>query len=192
MRPLPNREDSSSGLPQFVSPKGDGTSPTKRPTIESQEQSIMPANGIPSWVLILAILLMLSTTYWAWLLVKSLQSRRFLREIQSRPDHSARWSAEFPNDMTTIDQILTVFCYAFMFDQEHKFHLTPEDNVAAFYRNTTGPIGDELRYEELILGIERVFDLEIKECAWDENLSLGELARTVLESKKRGRCGPSS
>lgn len=144
----------------------------------------MPANGIPSWVLILATLLMLSTTYWAWLLVKSSQRRRFLREIQSRPDHFARWRAEFPNDMTTIDQILTVFCDAFMFDQEYKYHLAPEDNVAVFYRKTTGPIGDEFQYEELILGIERAFELQIMECAWDENLSLGEIARTVLESQK--------
>ena len=113
-----------------------------------------------------------------------MRPRRLRREVQGRPDRSARWRSEYPNDMPAVDRVLTIFCDAFMFDEHHKYKFVPEDDVTIMYENTTGPIGDEFQYEELVMGIEEAFGVDLMECNWDENFTLGNLVRKVLESKK--------
>jgi len=66
-----------------------------------------------------------------------------------------------------------------------------EENLGRriMYENTTGPIGDEFQYEELVMGIEEAFEIDLMECNWDENFTLGNLVSKVLESKKADRSG---
>ena len=58
-----------------------------------------------------------------------MRPRRLRREVQGRPDRSARWRSEYPNDMPAVDHVLTIFCDAFMFDEHHKYKFAPEDDV---------------------------------------------------------------
>jgi len=58
-----------------------------------------------------------------------MRPRRLRREVQGRPDRAARWRSEFPNDMPAVDRVLTIFCDAFMFDENHKYNFVPEDDV---------------------------------------------------------------
>ena len=111
----------------------------------------------------------------------------FKRKIRRRPDRSARWRSEFPSDMPTVDRVLTIFCDAFMFDEHHKYKFVPEDDVAIIYEKTTGPISDELQYEQLVMGIEEAFGVDLTQHNWDESFTLGDIVRTVLESKERDR-----
>jgi hypothetical protein len=111
----------------------------------------------------------------------------FNRKIRRRPDCSARWCSEFPSDMPTVDRVLSVFCAAFMFDEHHKYKFAPEDDVTVMYENTTGPIGDELQYEQLLMGIEEAFGVDLTQHNWDESFTLGDIVRTVLASKERDR-----
>jgi hypothetical protein len=144
----------------------------------------LPATG-EAIVPVIAIVIVV----FAFLIAGIMRPWRFRREVESRPDHSPRWRSEFPSDMPTVDRMLTIFCEAFMFDEHHKYKFVPEDGVAIIYKNTTGPIGDEFQYEELIMGIEETFEIDLTECNWDESLTLGDLVRTVLESKERDRHG---
>ena len=125
-------------------------------------------------------------------LIADMRPRRSRREVQSRPDRSPRWRSEFPGDMPAVDRMLTIFCDAFMFDEHHKYKFVPEDDVTIMYKNTTGPIGDEFQYEELVMGIEEAFGIDLTECNWDENFTLGNIVRTVLEFKERDRRGDGS
>jgi acyl carrier protein len=76
-----------------------------------------------------------------------------------------------------------------MFDEHHKYKFVPEDDVAIIYENTTGPNSDELQYEELVMGIEEAFGVDLTQYNWEESLTLGDIVRTVLESKARDRRG---
>ena len=116
-----------------------------------------------------------------------MRPRRLRREVQGRPDRSARWRSEFPNDMPAVDRVLTIFCDAFMFDEHHKYKFVPEDDVATMYENTTGPIGDDFQYEKLAMGIEEAFGVDLTQHNWDESFTLGDIVRTVLASKERDR-----
>jgi acyl carrier protein len=91
--------------------------------------------------------------------------------------------------MPTVDRVLTIFCDAFMFDEHHKYKFAPEDDVTIIYRNAIGPIGDDFQYEELVMGIEEAFGIDLVECNWSENFTLGHLVRMVLESRKADRRG---
>ncbi len=65
--------------------------------------------------------------------------------------------------MPTVEQVLTIFCDAFLFDKRHRFHFRPEDRITDIYKGTTGPIADELQTERFAMRLEQAFGVRLTE-----------------------------
>ena len=93
--------------------------------------------------------------------------------------------------MPTVDRILTIFCEALLLNHRYRFHLEPDDVVAFLYRNTTGPIADEMQMETLAVAVKEAFGVDLTD-EWDSGTTLGDLVRTILEKTIQGRQQPSA
>ena len=146
----------------------------------SWESIVIVAVEIPSWVWFLVVLAAISMPFWVWFLIAGMRHRRFRREIRARPDGSACWRCEFPNDMAVVDRVLALFCDAFLFNERDRYKFVPDDDVISVYRNTTGPLADELQMERLSIEIRKAFGLDLKD-HWRKRMSLRDVVCTVLE-----------
>jgi hypothetical protein len=157
----------------------------------SWESTVIVAIAIPSWVWFLAALVAIAMPFWVWSLIAGVRHRRFRRDIYSRPDGSGRWRSEFPNDTPVVDRILTIFCDAFLLNERYKYNLVPDDVVTFVYRNTTGPIADEMQMETLAIEVEKAFGVDLTD-DWHESTTLRDVVRTVLEKTGQGPQRPGA
>jgi hypothetical protein len=115
----------------------------------------------------------------AWGLVSELYHFRFKQSLYSRRDATSDWEARFPDAMPVVDQVLTVFCEAFLLKDHYKSHLRTDDRVLAVYRNTTGPVADEMQIEALSMRLDDRFGFDLAEIL-NEETTLADLVDAML------------
>lgn len=137
-------------------------------------------------------IIVVGVVLWAlWCLIPEMRHRQFRREIDSRPEVTEHWRAEFPNEMFVVDRILTIFCDAFMFAASNKFKFRPDDRIMQIYKRTTGPIADEMQLETLIIELDKAFATDLVG-EWDEMITLRDVVRMVSEKSGQDRCKPAT
>ena len=114
-----------------------------------------------------------------WGLVHHLYHYRYIHGVYARQDAARDWRSQFPDAMPAVDRVLTDFCEAFLLKVRYKYHLRPDDRIMEIYKNTTGPIADEMQLETLSISIESSFEVDIAE-QLNEDTTLADLVDAVL------------
>ena len=86
--------------------------------------AIAPDSTMPLWPIIAVAIVL----FVAWTIVPSVKHWRYRRMIRERTTAEAEWAAGFPGAMPTVEQVLTIFCDAFLFDRRYRFHFRPDDS----------------------------------------------------------------
>ena len=105
-----------------------------------------------------------------------------LRPFLLRACQKQKWITEFgANHAAAIDRFLDVFCDAFNFPKRHKFQLSPDDGISAFYQNyyIKGE-ADCLEHTEYFLMVEDMFSLKLP-ANLTVDWTLGRLLRLILD-----------
>lgn len=120
--------------------------------------------------------------------VQQLLQRRFKHAVYARQDTTPDWRSRFPDAMPVVDRVLTIFCDAFMLEERHKYQLRIDDRIMEIYKNTTGPVADEMQLENLIIGIDDAFGVDLAEHV-DEQTTLADLVGAVLDKSSSAADG---
>jgi hypothetical protein len=115
----------------------------------------------------------------AWTLIPGIKHWRYRRAIRERSPVRAAWETEFRDAMTTVEQVLTIFCDAFLFDRQHCYRFRPEDRVVDVYKGTTGPIADEMQLEQLSVQLDRRCGVRLTE-SFGENTTLRDIVALAV------------
>lgn len=123
-----------------------------------------------------------------WCVIPGIKHWRYRRTICARPSSEDAWRELFPEQLPVVEQVLAIFCDAFLFRRQYVFRFLPEDVVMHIYRNTTGPIADMMQVQVFLVGLCDSFHLDL----WDrfhENTTLRDVVAMVLKSPKEGESG---
>jgi len=123
---------------------------------------------------LLIVIVIIAVPLVVWDLVQELYHCRFKRALYARQNATPDWQTRFPNVMPAVDRVLTDFCEAFLIKDRYKYHLRPDDRVMEIYRNTTGPIADEMQIETLSMRMDDAFGMDLAEHL-NEETTLGDL-----------------
>ncbi len=93
--------------------------------------------------------------------------------------------------MPVVDRVLTIFCEAFLLQERYKYHLRADDRVMEVYRNTTGPIADEMQLETLSMRIDETLGVDLAEHL-SEKTTLADLVETVLDKSPSARAADAT
>ena len=99
--------------------------------------------------------------------------------IHERPSAESDWAREFPGKLPTVEAVLTIFCAAFLFNKRYRFQFCPNDKVIDIYNGTTGPVADELQLEELAMGLEESFGVDLL-ANFNESTTLRDIVELVI------------
>ena len=125
----------------------------------------------------------------AWGAVKAIGQRSWQSVLKAREEATPAWSARFPEAMPVVDQILAAICEAFLLEPTHQHRLLPEDRVVEIYRQTTGPIADDMQLETMAAQFLTEFGIDVTTML-NESTTLAELVDLVVRrsaSAERGR-----
>ena len=86
--------------------------------------------------------------------------------------------------MPTVEQVLTIFCDAFLFDRRFRFHFRSDDRVLDVYKGTTGPLADEMQLENLAMKLDESFGVDIAD-SFNENTTLRDIVAVSLGTKTK-------
>lgn len=131
---------------------------------------------MPLWPIIVVAV----TLFVVWSVIPGVKHRQYRRSIRERTPAQTEWASEFPSAMPTVEQVLVVFCDAFLLNGRYRFHLRPDDKVIDVYKGTTGPVADEMQLERLVIGIDESFGLDLANVC-NESLTLRDIVALVLE-----------
>jgi hypothetical protein len=111
---------------------------------------------MPLWpVIIGAVVLFIACS-----LIPGIRHRRFRRSIYQRPSAQAEWAETFPDAAPVVEQVLKIFCNAFLFNERYRFHFRPGDQILDVYKGTTGPVADSLEMEILAFYLADAFGVD--------------------------------
>ena len=133
----------------------------------------MPLNPL----LIVIVIVVVPLT--AWCLVHQLLHWRCKHAVYARQDTARNWQSRFPDTMPVVERVLTIFCDAFMLKDRYKYHLRTDDRVMEIYKNTTGPIADEMQLENLSIRMDDAFGVHLASHL-NEETTLADLVDAVL------------
>lgn len=123
-----------------------------------------------------------------WCVIPGIRHWRYRRTIYARPSSEGAWRAVFPQHLSVVEQVLALFCDAFLFRRQYAFRFQPEDVVMQVHRNTTGPVADEMQLESLQSDLHDSFRVDLAS-RFHENTTLRDVVEMVLSSPKEGESG---
>jgi hypothetical protein len=144
-----------------------------------EDDSKLPVNQNPDAMLLWPVIAVACVLFIAWTLIPGVRHWRYRRAIRERSAARAAWEAEFRDAMPKVEQVLTIFCDAFLFDRRHCFCFRPDDRVMDVYKGTTGPVADEMQLEELGVQLERGFGVKLAE-SFGENTTLRDIVALAV------------
>ena len=104
------------------------------------------------------------------------------RTFRSRPRQELVWRTKFGEEaMPQVDKVLTIVCECFLFNRDHRYQLSPDDQILDVYRRCHLPRwlswldSDAGEIDSLLerLGNDFGFDRS----RWSERLTVGEIVR---------------
>jgi hypothetical protein len=140
----------------------------------AQENAVMPQTP----VIIIGFILIVVAVF----CLKEAKRWRYRRMIYMRTSRTDDWMEAFPNDMASVKRLLEMFSDAFMFNRRYIFHFRPDDVVMHVYKNTTGPVADEMQLERLGMGVQKSFGVDIMDIL-DNDTTLRDIVHLVTWSK---------
>lgn len=114
------------------------------------------------------------------------------KPYNTRKPTARKWKKEFPDiENDEIRKFLLLFAYAFAFKPKYKFQFEPSDRIADIY-NALYPLkgADSMELETLAIDIEKEYPVDFDHI-WNENLTLGELFRYVMNAQKDTHTKPT-
>lgn len=106
--------------------------------------------------------------------------------IRGRGDERRAWREKFPNHtLQEIERFLRVVGDSLLTNQKHHHRLRPDDTAASITQEWLG--GDGLDIVELFMDIEREYGLELPECFYEWDQTLGDLFTHVTEHTTASR-----
>jgi len=107
-----------------------------------------------------------------------------MRPFLHREDQKQRWLADFgAENASAVDKFLDVFCDAFDFPKRHKFQISPDDHVSAYYWSYYAKgEADGLEHESFFCRVEDEFKIKLPADLPVAELTLGRLLRIVLDN----------
>ena len=140
---------------------------------------------------LLIVIIIVAVPLIAWGLVGAIFHWRFKHAIYARQDLAPRWETRFPDAMSVVDRALTIFCEAFLLKGRYRYHLRPDDRIMEIYRDTTGPLADEMQLETLTMRIRDAFDVDLSETL-NQDTTLADVLDAVLNMSNSGPDTPIS
>jgi hypothetical protein len=107
---------------------------------------------------------------------------------EARPSQEQLWRKSYDKDFHVADRVLSIFCGAFMFDEDNRFKFAPKDRLMDIYRSIY-PIpyisADSMEFEHFITCLEEEFGITIADSdVDDEKLStLDDYIQLVISSR---------
>jgi hypothetical protein len=133
---------------------------------------------MPVWpIIVVTVFLFIVLT-----LIPGVKHWRYRKSIHKRIPATAEWEAEFSSAMPTVENLLTIFCDAFLFDTRYRFHFRPDDCIADVYKGTTGPVADEMQFVRLAMKIRQSFGVDITS-GFHQNTTLRDIVAVTLGTK---------
>ncbi len=87
--------------------------------------------------------------------------------------------------MPLVEQVLGIFCDAFLFNGRYRFHFRPEDRVYDLYHGTTGPVADQMQLENLALKLRDAFGVDLGSVL-NESTTLRDIVTLVVAQEMAG------
>ena len=124
---------------------------------------------------------------------KGPQTRELPEPYHSRLPDIQRWRVAFGDDFKIADQVLCIFCAAFMFSSDERYKFEPDDTVMAIYRAVYPSrwTPDSLEQPILIDTLEKEFNFTFDPTVLEKTETLRQIVAEIKEAQQRQTKNPA-